>query len=198
MLNQDEVLKVALEVVNAEGLSALTMRRLAKELGVGNTTVHSAFGGKEALLQALANHVLADLPDVDDLHADKPEEALVDFMLAVHRLLISQPAIAQLTVIRRMHNRSFFRAQETVLELLREYGLDDGEAYDAYDALTNYFFGFTLNRISRQDFDRNAMIASLPRDEFPAVHAIGPLFTRRTPEEQLAEGIRRFLHVYRP
>jgi AcrR family transcriptional regulator len=192
-LIRDEALKVALELINREGLAALTLRRLATELGVGSATVHSTFGGKEPLLQALADTVFAVLPDTENLTADKPEDALIQYLTAAHRMLVSQPAIAQLTVIRRMHNRNLFRAQETILELLRECGLDGQIAWDAYDALTNYLFGFSLNRISRQDFDRRQVISELPAEEFPAVRSIGPYFDQREPEQQLQACLRGIL-----
>jgi len=187
-----------MKVINEEGLGSLTLRRLAKELGVGSATVHNAFGGKEQLLQALADAVFAELPDPDSLQADDAFEALVDYIVAVHRMLVGHPAIAQLTVIRRMHNHALFRAHETIFELLEELDVHGQDAYDAYDALTNYVFGFSLNRISRQDFDRLEIVAALPADQFPALKEIAPLFDRRDPEEQLRTNLRRLLLAYLP
>ena len=195
-LIQDEALQVALKLVNDEGLGALTLRRLATELGVGTATVHNTFGGKEQLLQALADTVFAQLPDADDLAQENPADALVEFLVEVMRMLVGQPAIAQLTVIRRMHNRALFRAHETIFELLHELDVDGQDAYDAYDVLTNYVFGYSLNRISRQEFDRHELIAGLPSDRFPAVKRIAPLFDQRTPEDQLRTGVRRILSAF--
>jgi len=193
-----EALKVALELVNEEGLGALTLRRLATELGVGTATVHHTFGGKEQLLQALADTVFAELPDVESLVAPNEVEAMVEYFADVHLMLVSRPAIAQLSVIRRMHNPALFRAQETVLELLRKLNVDGQDAYDAYDALTNYVFGFSLNRISRQDFDRHQLVAGLPVQQYPALKRIAPFFDKRGPEDQLRVGVRRILQAFLP
>jgi AcrR family transcriptional regulator len=196
-LDRDLALRVALDVLNADGLGALTLRRLATELGVGIATVHNGFGGKEQLLQALADTVFATLPDTDTLTADRPDDALVEYLTVVYRMLVGHPAIAQLSVLRRMHNPNFFRAQETVLELLCECGLDGQDAWDAYDTLTNFVFGYSLNRVSRQDFDRREAIANLPPDRHPLVQRIGPLFDTREPEAQLQTSIRRILRAHR-
>lgn len=169
------------------------MRRLAGELGAGTATVHNTFGGKEQLLQAQADTVFAQLPDADDLTTGNPADALVEFLVEVMRMLVGQPAIAQLTVIRRMHNRALFRAHETIFKLLRELDVD---GQDAYDALTNYVSGYSLNRISRQDFYRHELIAALPADEFPSVRKIGALFDQRTPEDQLRTAVRRILAAF--
>ncbi|GAA5162875.1 hypothetical protein GCM10023321_48900 [Pseudonocardia eucalypti] len=198
LLVRDEALAVAMKVINEEGLASLTLRRLAKELGVGSATVHTTFGGKEQLLQALADTVFAELPDPDTLQADDPFHALVDYIVAVHRMLVEHPAIAQLTVIRRMNNRALFRAHETIFELLGELDVHGQDAYDAYDALTNYVFGFSLNRISRQEFDRHETIAALPAEQFPALKQIAPLFEQRAPEEQLRANLHRLLAAYLP
>jgi AcrR family transcriptional regulator len=195
-LDREQALRAAMTVLDADGLGALTLRRLATDLGVGIATVHNTVGGKEALLQALADTVFATLPDADTLTAERPTDALVDYFTEVYRMLVGNPAIAQLTVLRRMRNPSYFRAQETVLELLCECGLDDQDAWDAYDNLTNYVFGYSLNHISRQDFDRHEAIADLPREQYPTVRRISPLFDTRTAEEQLQVCLRRILDAY--
>jgi AcrR family transcriptional regulator len=47
------VLDAASAVLAEEGLSALTVRRVAKEVGASTTVVYTLFGGKEGLLEAL-------------------------------------------------------------------------------------------------------------------------------------------------
>lgn len=59
-----DVVEAATRIVEREGLDALTMRRLADDLGVAVTSVYWHVGNREAVLEALADHLVADLGEV--------------------------------------------------------------------------------------------------------------------------------------
>src|SRR5688500_7871073 len=64
-LGRDEVVAAALELVVREGPAALTMRRLATELGVGTPTIYWHVGSRDELVTAivqLQSERLADRP----------------------------------------------------------------------------------------------------------------------------------------
>jgi len=52
-LDHDAIVERALTLVEAEGSTALTMRRLAAELGVATTTIYWHVGGRDELITAL-------------------------------------------------------------------------------------------------------------------------------------------------
>lgn len=60
-LSGERVLRAAVAVVDAEGLQALTMRRLAADLGVEAMSLYYHLPGKESLLDGVADAVLAEL-----------------------------------------------------------------------------------------------------------------------------------------
>ena len=68
-LTADAVLAAGRELVEREGVDALTMRRLAETLGVAPNTLYSYFPDKAALLDALLDSLLAEI-DVPGLDAD--------------------------------------------------------------------------------------------------------------------------------
>ena len=53
-LRRDQVVRAARELAEADGWSAVTMRRLAAELGVTQPVLYSAFAGRQALIDAVA------------------------------------------------------------------------------------------------------------------------------------------------
>ena len=55
LLSRERIRDTALELIDAEGLPALSMRRLAGELGVQAASLYSHFPNKEAVLDAVAN-----------------------------------------------------------------------------------------------------------------------------------------------
>jgi AcrR family transcriptional regulator len=67
-LTRAQVVTEALAAIDADGVDALTMRKLADRLGVYPTAVYWHAGNKAALLAAVCEHVLAglELPPVHD------------------------------------------------------------------------------------------------------------------------------------
>ncbi len=58
---RDQVLRAARAVAESDGWSAVTMRRLAGELGVTQPVLYSAFAGRQALIDAVALRGFGDL-----------------------------------------------------------------------------------------------------------------------------------------
>jgi TetR/AcrR family transcriptional regulator, tetracycline repressor protein len=60
-LTGEEVVHAAIEIFEAEGLEAVSMRTVAARLGVSPVPVYRRVGNKEALLDAMADHLLTDV-----------------------------------------------------------------------------------------------------------------------------------------
>src|SRR5919107_5922432 len=63
-LNRDLVLQTAIRLADAEGIDALTLRRLADALGVHPTSIYNHVPNKEAILDGLTEMLIveADIP----------------------------------------------------------------------------------------------------------------------------------------
>jgi AcrR family transcriptional regulator len=69
-LSRAEIIRAALEIFESDGLPAVSMRTVAARLGVSPVPVYRRVGNKDALLDAMAYHLLEDVvpplrPDVD-------------------------------------------------------------------------------------------------------------------------------------
>jgi AcrR family transcriptional regulator len=75
LLSRDRIVSAALVLVDAEGLEALSTRRLAAELGVTGPSLYNHMGTKEELLDEVVDTVLAgvDTSMFADLSATNPE-----------------------------------------------------------------------------------------------------------------------------
>jgi AcrR family transcriptional regulator len=60
-LRRDQIVRCARDLAEADGWSAVTMRRLAGELGVTQPVLYSAFAGRQALIDAVALNGFSDL-----------------------------------------------------------------------------------------------------------------------------------------
>lgn len=67
-LAADEIVAAAVEIFLEQGLDAVSMRSVAARLGVSPAPLYSRVGNKDALVDAIADHLLSDLapPHADD------------------------------------------------------------------------------------------------------------------------------------
>ncbi|GIF54706.1 GntR family transcriptional regulator [Asanoa iriomotensis] len=68
-LNRDRVVRSAIAIADAEGLSMLTMRRVAADLGVATMSLYRHVPGKEELILAMIDAVFGEAPLPDELPA---------------------------------------------------------------------------------------------------------------------------------
>lgn len=61
-LNRAEVVRMGIEIADAEGLAALSMRRIAAELGVSTMALYRHVGGKDALVLQMVDTAIAEFP----------------------------------------------------------------------------------------------------------------------------------------
>src|SRR5271155_1321640 len=63
-LSRDQVIDAGILMLESEGFERLTIRGLAAKLGVAATSIYWHVGDKQALLDALAERVIAELAEV--------------------------------------------------------------------------------------------------------------------------------------
>ncbi|MDC7339773.1 TetR/AcrR family transcriptional regulator C-terminal domain-containing protein [Streptomyces lydicus] len=61
LLSRERIVATALELIDAEGLPALSTRRLAAELGVSGPSLYNHFTTKDEILDAVADTVIAEV-----------------------------------------------------------------------------------------------------------------------------------------
>ncbi len=204
-LSKAAVVERGLALADAEGLEAVTIRRLAAELGVTPMALYWHFRNKDELLTALAEAVWAEL----DLRVDPRD----DWPVQLRRLLTSlvavlrqHPSAAQLLVgsEKRMGDAAMV-ASETTLEVLQRGGFD--LQYSAAIMRSALFTGVMLamsepgfvpglSEAERTEHARQARVrlALLPPDRFPlVVAAAGPLTACDDPDFHYQLGIDMFI-----
>ena len=102
-LSADRIVKAAFAIADRDGLPALSMRRVAKELGCNAMSLYEHITNKEELLDLVADSALAELPEIDP--AAEWCTAITELMTALHSLLVRYPAVAHIIVQRRLSGR---------------------------------------------------------------------------------------------
>lgn len=123
-LTRDAIVAQALQVADDDGLDAVTIRRLATELGVTPMALYRHFREKHDLLDGVADHLLGRviLPAAaDDLEAGGPwHQRLHGALAALVTALRPHPALASLVPARLLVSDPGLRLAEYILAALRE------------------------------------------------------------------------------
>ena len=77
-LSREAIAAAALAIVDAEGLDAMTMRRVAQELGTGAASLYAHVAGKEELLELVVERVIGEVEIPDEPDPEHWQEQLKD------------------------------------------------------------------------------------------------------------------------
>jgi AcrR family transcriptional regulator len=184
-LSKQVVVERGLALADAEGLDALTIRRLATELGVTPMALYWHFRNKEELLAALGDQVWRELDTDIDPTAPWHEQmrGLLESLLHVLR---SHPCASQLILEGEKQSDAALVASETALAVLRRGGFDAEHAAEItrnalWTALTlvmseGFKPGLTAAERAEQQRLARVRLALLPPDRFPRlVEAAEPM-----------------------
>lgn len=156
------ILDAAGEIVAAEGVDGLSMRRLAARCGYALPTIYNHFGDKPGLLEALLDQVFAELVGVlhDAPSSPDPVDDLRDLLRAFVEFGLGNPSHYQLlvTAIRdgseppaAVQARERFEAP--ILRLLEAGRLRGGDVEVGKQVLWAFAHGLISLRTSRADLE---------------------------------------------
>jgi TetR/AcrR family transcriptional regulator, tetracycline repressor protein len=145
-LSRDRIVAVALELVEAEGLEGLTMRRLAGKLGVAATAIYWHVGDKEALLDALSERIAARVGDIP-VAGTGPVERVVSIGAGLRRNLLEQPTLVGL-VHQQGHTALLFQpVRRALVQELTAAGLRGASTALALNVILSHISGSVLNDV---------------------------------------------------
>jgi len=147
-LSRERVLRGAVRLADADGLAAVSMRRLGTELGVEAMSLYHHVKGKEALLDAMVEHVGAELNgEVDALDLPDPAEdwraALRARSLAARVVMLRHPWMPAALESRTTMSLEVVRFYDGVVAILVAGGFDHDLTHHSLHALGSRVLGFT-------------------------------------------------------
>lgn len=136
-LTRDELFERALAIVDREGLEALTMRRLAADVGVKAPSLYNHVSGKDELLEGALARMRAEMRLPDPLPKDW-RELIASIFLAYRRVLAAHPHLMPLAG-RRLEGEG-----DSGLAFLLEQGLSRDQAVELWQSLAAVVVGFSM------------------------------------------------------
>jgi len=138
VLTEDEIVDAALNVIRNEGLDALSMRRLSRELGRSAMAAYWYVEDKQQLMNLVAKKMLAEV-GLPDPESGTWEEQLREVVAAIDAKLREHPGIAEILLQRMLSTDR--RLMNGIFEILISAGFEGPEIFLSYAMIHTYLFG---------------------------------------------------------
>jgi len=141
-LTRERVLRTAVKLADEGGLDAISMRKLAKPLGVEAMSLYNHVGSKDHLLDGMVDIVFTEIepPVAGGDWRDEMRKRAVATRAALKR----HPWANGLMEARPNPGEANLRLHEAVLACLRAAGFPVADAIHAYSVQDAYIYGFAL------------------------------------------------------
>jgi AcrR family transcriptional regulator len=200
-LTRQDVLTTALRLIDADGVEALSMRRIGRALDRDPMRLYRFAAGKDELLDGVVELVLSELrvPAADGGHW---EEVLRHVARAFRGIALAHPRVVPLLVTRplatplALRPLGTLRPLEDLLELLIGAGFDERGALHAYRLYMGFLQGHVLNELQERVHDPEETddllrlgLHRLPLREFPRLRSLAAELAAYDGEQELEEGL---------
>ncbi|WP_327005558.1 TetR/AcrR family transcriptional regulator [Dactylosporangium sp. NBC_01737] len=211
------MIETALRLVDRDGLDALSMRRVAQDLGTGAASLYAYFANKDELLEQLLDRVIGEIPlpvahppraDGDQAGNQAGDQA-GDWAAVVKRSCWDSRAVflahRDLVKVARANipvGPNSLRYTEAMLAVLRGAGIPDKIAAWGMDQMSLVIVADAVESAIHASHGRQTeadaepylaqvreYFGSLPADRFPNLVAMAPAMTEGSGDERFAFAI---------
>jgi AcrR family transcriptional regulator len=187
-------------MIDREGLDAVTMPKLAQDLGVGTMSLYRHVDNKDDLIAAVADRVMGGIT-VPDGPPDDWQGRVVGYLRALRDAALAHPALSRILADRGLTVGPVLDQLEQLHGILITAGFSDTDAVRAFYSLLTYVFGFViweLPRVHQQPAEAyaaawNRSIDALDPTDHPHLHALRPTLVTTASPAQFEYGLRHLV-----
>ncbi|MEV0050868.1 TetR/AcrR family transcriptional regulator [Saccharopolyspora shandongensis] len=139
-LSRERITRAAVQVLDAEGVAGLSMRRLAARLDVSPMSLYEYVGSKEDVLDLAVDEVIAEI-ELDGAEDVAWREELVRRLGQSRQVMNRHPWLPALMATRPLLGPNSLARSERVYSLLEKAGLEGPQLVAAVGSLTYYVQG---------------------------------------------------------
>jgi AcrR family transcriptional regulator len=166
-LSPDAILRAALDIIDARGSAQLSIRALAKQLGVQANAIYTHFDKLESIEEAVVEKLLAQIPMPDASSPVPLREQLLEHFVALRGALLLHPRVTTSKVGSPAWVGNA-RHLDCALAQLAARGVDMATAQIAYSALS----GVTIMSAMQANFYRHEDEADDRRSAITALKSL--------------------------
>lgn len=200
VLTRELIVHTAVELVEREGPDALSMRAVGDELGVSAMAIYRHLGGKDALLGAIAEYIMATFDMSQEPSADWKNDAR-DLMRAFRAVSLEFPRSLALVLESRTGMPIGLRAIERALALCALAGLDRVTGVHVVRSMMAFTLGSQLREaglgrlLARRQDDATETVRALSGAEMPHVAALPVELLDQGSDADFSFGVELFLEA---
>jgi TetR/AcrR family tetracycline transcriptional repressor len=198
-LNLDAIAAATIQIIEDEGLDAVTMRRVADQLDTGPASLYRHISGRDELLVVVADKVLdvVEATTVDERVGwrDYCEQAARGY----RTLMLARPALVPLLRRTQLLGPNSLRGRELMLRHFVAHDFPPLLAVHTYLAVVHYVMGAVQvdERSTKRDAAERealtALFAGLDPDTYPTVVQLSSILGGLEPDEEFEFGLRALL-----
>ncbi|KAA9153967.1 TetR family transcriptional regulator [Amycolatopsis acidicola] len=192
LLDRGRVIAKALEIIDAEGLAAASLPRLAREFNVKAPSLYHHFADRAEIMAGVARKIVLEAP----VPRRRDPEHWVDWLVSVavnfRRVILRHPNAA--SVLLEFVPRDILSARyNDAAEFLQKAGVATHVHVLILDGLENLTLGAALTQASKPEETRNRVFPNVHPGEEPELADAVRQNTWRTAEKLFAQSVRVFL-----
>ena len=175
-LTRERILEAALSVVDGEGIEALSMRRLAKELGVDPMAIYHHLPKKRALLSALIEQVFSEMQVPGSVETGSWHERVRAWACAFRDVARAHPKLVpHLATYPEAATEATLESTEELYAALEAAGMPPIQIVGAVGVVVDYLNGFALAEASgtlgepNEQREMLEVLDARPQEELPAM-----------------------------
>jgi AcrR family transcriptional regulator len=186
-LTDNDIAAAALTVIDRDGLSALAMRAVAAELGMGTMSLYRYVSDRSQLEVLVVDLVLAEV-DVTPPRRASWQKQLAVLSERIRATVAAHPEVVPLTMIHRQSSVNSLRWAESVLGVLTGAGFRGSDRVIALRSLTSYVIGsIQLDHLGPLAGSGTDVMAA--QDQFPLLAETARGARKMSSEEEFRRGL---------
>ncbi|MER0240651.1 TetR/AcrR family transcriptional regulator C-terminal domain-containing protein [Streptomyces sp. HSW2009] len=170
--SREAITAAAVALADADGLEAVTMRKVAAQVGAGAMSLYSYAPDKETLVELMVDHVSAELPATHTPTGDwRAEVKAIAHLQRAH--MLRHPWLPAALTARRSPGPNALAFLERALAALRPTGLDGAAKLEVFAQITAFVAGHVAYETARATASQSPERAAAEARYLTAVAADG-------------------------
>ncbi|MFK4085959.1 TetR/AcrR family transcriptional regulator [Kribbella sp. NPDC020789] len=198
-LTRDRIVDAAMRLIVEHGYDAVSMRKIAQELGTGPASLYAHVASKSELNQLLVDRAAAQMKLGGRPDPGRWQEQLKDYMREMLRVMRANPGVARAAIGQVPLGEQALLGNEKLLGILKAGNLPDQAAAWAADLIPLYVTAvafeetvqnasaWTPEDVARFVGEMRAYFEGLPAERFPLTVALASALTAGTGHDERFE-----------
>jgi AcrR family transcriptional regulator len=192
-LTKDRIVGAAAKLIEREGVTATSMRRIAAELGCAVMSLYNHVPSKEAMLDGVAEYVLSGI-EVDADPAASWQEQVRAQARAFRQIARAHPRCTMLVVSRPAMSAAALRPFERALATLTDAGFSGADSVAMVRTFIAYVLGCLLREVGiapslAHPGELASQVGQPDPAAFPLLNALASELTRRDHDADFEFGL---------